>query len=131
MTVIVAAVRSSTSAAESSVAFTRLQITHSVSSRSPSALDTYVDRQSAQSRSRVTARLPVLEHFGCQPLHERVDAHIAFGPLAPPLVDADGAVVGVGVADDEDVRDLLGLGPADAVPELTRGTVDQLRAEAL
>src|SRR5437016_2690733 len=129
MTVIVSGVRSSTSASVSSGALTRLHMTQPTSAR-PSPPETYADRQSAHNRSRLMKVLPMLEHFGCEPVDERVDVHIAFGLVASPRVHADGAVVDVGVAHDEDVRDLLGLGAPDTRPELARRTVDQLRAEA-
>src|SRR5690242_15277150 len=129
ITVMVASVRSSTSASASSVALTRLQITQPAS-LSASRPDTYDERQSAHSRSRLT-RLPVLEHDRGQTGDEVVDAHVALRLLAPPLVHADGAVLDIGVAHDEDVRDLLGLGPPDASAELAARPVDHLRAISL
>src|SRR4051794_29381544 len=75
-------------------------------------------------------RSSMLEDDGAEPLHEVVDLDIAFGFLAPPRVHAGGSVVDVAVADDQDVRTLLGRGPPDAVAESATGAVDHLGAES-
>src|SRR5689334_5330958 len=95
-----------------------------------SMLDTYAERQSAHSRSRLT-RLPMLEDDRGEARDEVVDAHVSFRLLTPPLVHADRAVLHVGVPDHEDIRDLLGLGAPDARAQLPAGAVDQLGPEAL
>src|SRR4051812_21751653 len=67
---------------------------------------------------------------GRETQHELVDAHVALGFVAPPLVHADRAVLDVAVADHEDVRHLLGLGAADPRAERAMRAVDELGAKA-
>ena len=59
---------------------------------------------------------------------EVVDRDVALGLVTPPLVHADRAVLDVGVADDEDVRHLLGLRPPDARAELPRAEPSTISA---
>src|SRR2546423_1225951 len=57
------------------------------------------------------------EDLGLQTVHEVVDLDAAFRPFVDPVVHADRAVLHVVVTDNENVRDLLQLGPADASAE--------------
>ena len=92
-------------------------------------------RQPAQSRSRLDALATtrrssdVGARARLDERRRRVDA--ALGRVAPRAVHADGAVLDVVVADDEHVRHLLDLGPADARAERVGVRVDQLGPEAL
>src|SRR3954447_21473339 len=98
---------------------------------SPTAVapDTYAERQSAHKRSRLTALLPVLEDFGAESFDELIDRDVALGMLASALIHSDRAALDVGITDNEDVRHLLGLGPANARAQLAGGPVDHLRPE--
>ena len=89
-------------------------------------------RQPAHSRSRLIGcgahRCSTTSAASCA--MNVVERDVALGVVAPPPVHADRAVLDVGVADDEHVRHLLGLGPPDARAERAVRAVDHLGPEA-
>ena len=70
-------------------------------------------------------RLARAQDLGVEALGEGVDVDVALGLIAAAGVDADGAGLHVAVADDEDVRELLELGLADARAERLLGLAER------
>src|SRR4051794_36189367 len=94
---------------------------------------TYADRQVAQRWSSGMAAVLALgpsRDLGGEAGGEVVDVDAPLGLIAAPGVDADGPGLDVLVADDEDVRELLELGLADAGPQGLVG-LDEVGPEAV
>src|SRR3954451_6301058 len=73
---------------------------------------------------------PTGEDFGLQALDEVVHLDAPLGPVVDAVVHADGAVLDIVVSDDQHVRHLLQLGPADAGAQRLVGPA-RLRPETL
>src|SRR6476469_4617349 len=93
-----------------------------------SGSDTYEARQPAHRRSKLIWESTVFGDFFADARLEVIEGNVTVGVVAAPGVHTHGAVLDIGVADDEHVRNLLRLGPADAGAERARRAVVHLGA---